>query len=61
MTPVIVSSDHPETAANVQKDKFCSVRETVKQVQAAQEEEDEEEEEEDKIDDTTVENCQGRN
>lgn len=56
MNPVIVSSDHPETATNVQK--FCSVRETVKQVQAAQEEE---EEEEDKIDGTTVENCQGRN
>lgn len=46
-------------ATNVQKDKLCSVRETVKQVQAAQEEE--EEEEEDKIDGTTVENCQGRN
>lgn len=68
LTPVFVSTDHQETATTEQSDKFPSVRETAKQVQAAPEEEeedkDEEEEEEedgDKIKETTEENTRGSN
>ncbi|XP_053193919.1 protein phosphatase 1 regulatory subunit 1B isoform X2 [Scomber japonicus] len=57
------AADHHETATTDQSDKLSSVRETVKQIQAAQEEEEEEEEEEgkDKIQATTVENSRGSN
>lgn len=62
MTPVFVSSDHQETATTEQPDKFSSVRETAKQIQAAQEEEEEEDDEEgDKIKATTEENSRGSN
>ncbi|XP_033501136.2 protein phosphatase 1 regulatory subunit 1B isoform X1 [Epinephelus lanceolatus] len=53
------AADHQETATTEQSDKFSSVRETAKQIQAAQEEEEEEEEEGDKIKETTEENSRG--
>ncbi|XP_070779048.1 protein phosphatase 1 regulatory subunit 1B isoform X3 [Enoplosus armatus] len=56
--------DHQETATSEQSVKFSSVRETAKQIQAAQEEEEEEEEEDeegDKIKETTEENSRGSN
>uniref|UniRef100_A0A4W6F6L6 Protein phosphatase 1 regulatory subunit 1B n=1 Tax=Lates calcarifer TaxID=8187 RepID=A0A4W6F6L6_LATCA len=56
------AADHHETATTEQSDRFSSVRETAKQIQAAQEEEEEEEEEEevgDKIGETTEENSRG--
>ncbi|XP_040918377.1 protein phosphatase 1 regulatory subunit 1B isoform X4 [Toxotes jaculatrix] len=58
--------DHQETATTEQSDKFSSVRETAKQIQAAQEEVEEEEEEEeeeegDKSEATTEENSRGSN
>ncbi|XP_070836732.1 protein phosphatase 1 regulatory subunit 1B isoform X4 [Chaetodon trifascialis] len=59
------AADHQETATTGQSDKFSSVRETAKQIQAAQEEEEEEEEEDDgegdKIKETTEENSRGSN
>ncbi|XP_044187949.1 protein phosphatase 1 regulatory subunit 1B isoform X1 [Thunnus albacares] len=57
------AADHHETATTDQSDKLSSVRETAKQIQAAQEEEEEEEEEEgeDKIQETTEENNRGSN
>lgn len=68
LTPVFVSTDHQETATS---DKFPSVRETAKQVQAAPEEEEDEEDEEededeeeedgDKIKKTTEEKSRGSN
>lgn len=71
MTPVFVSTDHQETATTEQSDKFPSVRETAKQVQAAPEEEEDEEDEEededeeeedgDKIKKTTEEKSRGSN
>ncbi|TKS92230.1 Protein phosphatase 1 regulatory subunit 1B DARPP-32 [Collichthys lucidus] len=55
-------ADHQETAATESSVKFSNVRETAKQIQAAQEEEDEEDEEEgDKIEETTEENSRGSN
>ncbi|KAG7220627.1 hypothetical protein INR49_017881 [Caranx melampygus] len=54
--------DHQETATTEQSDKLSSVRETTKQIQAAQEEEEEEEEEEeDKTKATTEESNRGSN
>ncbi|XP_010738267.1 protein phosphatase 1 regulatory subunit 1B isoform X3 [Larimichthys crocea] len=54
--------DHQETATTEQSVKFSNVRETAKQIQAAQEEEEEEDEEEgDKIKETTEENSRGSN
>lgn len=61
LTSVFVPSDHQETATTDQSDKFSSVRETAKQIQAAQEEEEEEEEGEEKIQETTEENSRGSN
>ncbi|XP_053299371.1 protein phosphatase 1 regulatory subunit 1B isoform X1 [Pleuronectes platessa] len=58
------AADHQETATTGQSDKFFSVRETAKQIQAAQEEEEEEEEEEkerDQTEATTVEKSRGSN
>ncbi|XP_070779047.1 protein phosphatase 1 regulatory subunit 1B isoform X2 [Enoplosus armatus] len=58
------AADHQETATSEQSVKFSSVRETAKQIQAAQEEEEEEEEEDeegDKIKETTEENSRGSN
>ncbi|XP_019949902.1 protein phosphatase 1 regulatory subunit 1B isoform X2 [Paralichthys olivaceus] len=60
------AADHQETATTEQSDKFHSVRETAKQIQAAQEEEEDEEEEEeekegDQTEATTVENSRGSN
>ncbi|XP_010738259.1 protein phosphatase 1 regulatory subunit 1B isoform X2 [Larimichthys crocea] len=55
-------ADHQETATTEQSVKFSNVRETAKQIQAAQEEEEEEDEEEgDKIKETTEENSRGSN
>lgn len=62
------AADHQETATTEQSVKFSSVRETVKQIQAAQEEEEDEEEEEEedaedggKVKETTEENSRGSN
>ncbi|XP_022595476.1 protein phosphatase 1 regulatory subunit 1B-like isoform X2 [Seriola dumerili] len=61
------AADHQDTATTEQSDKFSSVREMAKQIQAAQEEEEEEEEEEeddgegDKTKATTEENSRGSN
>ncbi|XP_047427101.1 protein phosphatase 1 regulatory subunit 1B isoform X2 [Mugil cephalus] len=62
------AADHQGTAATEQSVKFSNVRETGKQIQAAQEEEEDEEEEEeeeeeegDKIKTTTEENSRGCN
>ncbi len=58
-----ISSDHQETVSNEQSDKFSSVRETAKQIEAAREEEEEEEDdnEGDKNKETTQENSRGSN
>ncbi|XP_029997005.1 protein phosphatase 1 regulatory subunit 1B isoform X4 [Sphaeramia orbicularis] len=57
--------DHQETATTEQSDRFSSMRETSKQIPAAQEEEEEEDEEKeervDKIKETTEENNRGSN
>ncbi|XP_039978744.1 protein phosphatase 1 regulatory subunit 1B isoform X2 [Xiphias gladius] len=57
------AADHHETATTEQPDKFSSVRETARQIQAAQEEEEEDEKEEDgegdKTQATTEENSRG--
>ncbi|XP_029293503.1 protein phosphatase 1 regulatory subunit 1B isoform X2 [Cottoperca gobio] len=54
------AADHHETATTEQRDKFSSVRETAKEIQAAQEDE-EEEEDEDEEKETTEENSRGSN
>nr|XP_020463029.1 protein phosphatase 1 regulatory subunit 1B isoform X2 [Monopterus albus] len=58
-----LTKDHQETATTEQSDKFPCMRESVKQIQAAQEEEEEEEEDEeqDKAEGTTEENNWGSN
>ncbi|XP_029997003.1 protein phosphatase 1 regulatory subunit 1B isoform X2 [Sphaeramia orbicularis] len=59
------AADHQETATTEQSDRFSSMRETSKQIPAAQEEEEEEDEEKeervDKIKETTEENNRGSN
>lgn len=60
---VPVSLDHQETGSTQRSVKFSDVRETAKEVQAAEEEEEEEEEKDegDKTEETTEENSQGNN
>lgn len=61
-TSLFVSSDHQETATTGQSDKFSSVRETAKQIEAAREEEEEDDDDEGgKIKETTEENSRGSN
>ncbi|XP_059204323.1 protein phosphatase 1 regulatory subunit 1B isoform X2 [Centropristis striata] len=58
------AADHQETATTGQSVRFASVRETARQIQAAQEEEEDEEDEEEergKIKETTQENSRGSN
>lgn len=71
LTPDVVSSDHQQTDASEQTDKFSSVRDAATEVQAAQEgeaeaEEAEEEEEEgddngNKVKGMTEDNSRGTN
>lgn len=58
---LLLSSDHQETATTEQSERFSSVRETAKQIQAAQEEEEEDDEEGDKIEGMTTGNSRGSN
>lgn len=58
---IIFSSDHQGTSTTEQSDRVSSVRETAKQIQAAQEEEEEEDEEGDKIEGTSKGNSRGSN
>ncbi|XP_026181898.1 protein phosphatase 1 regulatory subunit 1B isoform X1 [Mastacembelus armatus] len=67
------AADHQDTATTERSDKFSSVKETAKQIQAAQEEEEEEEQEQeqeqdqeqeqeqDRVEAMTEENSQGSN
>lgn len=63
LTQDIVSSDHQQTAASEQTDKFPSVRDTATEIQTTQEEEEEEggDENGDKIKEMTEENSRGTN